>query len=114
MENVLAKEINHINNQEEINEIEISMYSKLIKRNKFVNDDEKIAKELYDNYQDTYLDKDLEFYKELGTKKLLNNIFTDLKEYGINYDCYTSEKAISQKYNLKEIIGKFRLFLFCL
>ena len=65
-----------------------------------------IAKELYDNYQDTYLDKDLEFYKELGTKKLLNNIFTDLKEYGINYDCYTSEKAISEKYDLKEIINK--------
>ncbi len=57
MENVLAKEINHINNQEEINEIEISMYSKLIKRNKFVNDDEKIAKELYDQLIDNKEDK---------------------------------------------------------
>lgn len=57
MESVLAKEINHINNQEEINEIEISMYSKLIKRNKFVNDDEKIAKELYDQLIDNKEDK---------------------------------------------------------
>lgn len=57
MENVLAKEINHINNQEEINEIEISMYSKLIKRNKFINDDEKIAKELYDQLIDSKEDK---------------------------------------------------------
>ena len=57
MENVLAKEINHINNQEEINKIEISMYSKLIKRNKFINDDEKIAKELYDQLIDSKEDK---------------------------------------------------------
>lgn len=33
------------------------MYSKLIKRNKFVNDDEKIAKELYDQLIDNKEDK---------------------------------------------------------
>lgn len=65
-----------------------------------------IAKELYEEHHTDYLDKDIEFYKELGTKKLLDRIFADLQEYGINYDIYTSEKAISKKYDLKNIIGK--------
>lgn len=65
-----------------------------------------IAEKLYEEHQDAYLDKDIEFFKELGTKKLLDRIFEDLKEYGINYDVYTSEKAISQKYDLKKIVAK--------
>lgn len=65
----------------------------------------QIAKEIYDKYQDAYLNKDIEYFKNLGTQKLLDNIFTDLKEYRINYDVYTSEKAISEKYNLHEIIA---------
>ena len=65
-----------------------------------------MAEEIYAEHQDTYLDKDIEFYKEFGTQKMLDRIIADLKEYGINYDVFTSEKAISKKYDLKDIINK--------
>ena len=65
-----------------------------------------MAEEIYSEHQDTYLDKDIEFYNEFGTKKMIDRIVSDLKEYGINYDFFTSEKAISQKYNLSNIIQK--------
>ena len=65
-----------------------------------------MAEEIYNEHKDAYLDKDIEFYKEFGTKKMLDRIIRDLKEYGINYDVFTSEKAISQKYDLKGIIQK--------
>ena len=63
-----------------------------------------IAKDIYEEHKDAYLDKELEYYKELGTKKLLAKIVADLKEYRINYDVFTSEAAISKKYNLLNII----------
>ena len=65
-----------------------------------------IAKEIYAKYQDTCLDRDIEFFKEIGTKRLLDKIIADLKDYGITYDCFTSEKAIREKYNLQEIVAK--------
>ena len=69
------------------------------------NEIKEIAKEIFDNYKDKYLDKDIEYYKELGKDKLLNKIIEDLKEYRINYDIFTSEKEISKKYNLRNIIN---------
>ena len=65
-----------------------------------------MAEEIYAEHQDTYLDKDIEFYKEFGTRKMIDRIIADLKEYGINYDVFTSEKAISKKYDLNGIIQK--------
>ena len=58
LENTLVKEINHLNNQEEMNKIEISMYSELIKQKQMINDDEEIAKELYDQLIDKKDEKD--------------------------------------------------------
>ena len=37
---------------------------------------------------------------------MIDRIIADLKEYGINYDVFTSEKAISKKYDLNGIIQK--------
>ena len=70
------------------------------------NEIKAIAKEIYDKHQDTYLDKDINYYKELGTKKMLAGIINDLKEYRINYDVFTSEKAITEKYGLNNIINE--------
>ena len=63
-----------------------------------------MANDLYAKYQDSLLDKDIEFYKEYATKELLAKIIAVLKEYRINYDVYTSEKEIRNKYNLQNII----------
>ena len=71
----------------------------------FGNEIKEIANEIYENYEDKYLNKDIEYFKELGKNKLLNKIIEDLKEYRINYNIFTSEKEISKKYNLNEIIN---------
>lgn len=65
-----------------------------------------MANDLYNEFQDKLLEKDIDYFKEYATKILLNNIFNDLKEYRINYDVYTSELAIKNKYNLYEIIDR--------
>lgn len=64
----------------------------------------EMAKEIYDAHQDTWLNETLESFKEVGVKKLLSRIIADLKEYGIEYDVFTSEKDIYKKYSLKEIV----------
>ncbi len=64
----------------------------------------EMAKNLYEEHQDSLLDKDIEFYKTYATEKLIAKIIADLKEYRINYDVYTSEKEIRNKYNLQNII----------
>jgi arginyl-tRNA synthetase len=53
-----------------------------------------IAKELYDEHQDEYLDYDIEFFKKLGLEKLLDKIKEDLKKFRVSFDVWTSEQAI--------------------
>lgn len=63
-----------------------------------------IAEEIYKEHQDTYLQKELDYFKELGTNILLGKIKAVLKEYKIDYDVFTSEKSIYEKYSLEDII----------
>lgn len=72
----------------------------------FGQDIKLIAQEIFAEHKDDYLDKELDYYKKLGIKKLLSHIISDLKEYGINYDVFTSEKEITKKYNLQDIIDR--------
>lgn len=67
-----------------------------------------IAENLYKEYQNTLLDKPLDYFKDLGTNILLDKIKNVLKEYRINYDIYTSEKDIYKKHPLNEIINKLQ------
>lgn len=64
----------------------------------------KMAQDLYKEHQDSLLNNDIEFYKKYATEQLISKIIADLKEYRINYDVYTSEKEIRNKYNLQNII----------
>ena len=50
----------------------------------------EMAKEIYDNYQEAWLNEPLDSFKEVGVKKLLSRIINDLEEYGIKYDFFTS------------------------
>ena len=74
----------------------------------FGNDIKEIAKKIYDEHQDSFIDKELEYYKVLGTEELLKRIIEDLKEYRIEYDVFTSEKAITEKYNVFDIIDNMK------
>ena len=72
------------------------------------NDIKEIAKKIYNEQGNSYIDKELEYYKELGIKELLARIVDDLKEYRIEYDQFTSEKTITEKYDVYDIIDKMR------
>lgn len=64
----------------------------------------EIAKNIYQEHEDKYLDKDLAYFKELGTKIMVEGIMRDLKEYRIVYDKVTSEKKIKEQYSIDELI----------
>lgn len=63
-----------------------------------------IAQRLYEEHQDTLLNNDLDYFKKLGTNEMVGHIFDDLKEYRIEYDIKTSEKALSEKYDLMGVV----------
>ena len=67
-----------------------------------------IASNIYEQHKDMYLNKELDYYKELGIEILLGKIKDVLKEYKIDYDIFTSEKSIYKKYSLEEIIDTMR------
>lgn len=63
-----------------------------------------IAQKIYDEHQDSYLDKPIDYFKEYGTKEMLNHITEDLKEYRVEFDKFSSEKEIRAKYDINKII----------
>lgn len=61
-----------------------------------------IAKTIYDEFKDSKLDEALEYFKEIGVNYLLNIIKTDLSNFGVTFDVWTSEKAIRAKGRIEE------------
>lgn len=61
-----------------------------------------IAKKIYEEHKDSKLDDTIEYFKEYGVNYLLNIIKTDLKDFGVTFDVWTSEKAIRAKGRIKE------------
>lgn len=61
-----------------------------------------IAKELYDKYGKEKLEEDLEFFKVYATNYLLDIIKDHLSSFGVNFDVWTSEKAIRAKGRIEE------------
>ncbi len=66
----------------------------------------EIANEIYNEFQDSKLDEEIDYFKTLGKDQMLGNIINDLKLYGIEYDKFTSEKDISNQYGLDNVIKK--------
>ncbi len=61
-----------------------------------------IAKSIKDEYEDKKLDEGLEFFKKIAVDYLLNIIKTDLANFGVTFDVWTSEKAIRAKGRIEE------------
>ncbi len=61
-----------------------------------------IAKIIKDKYQDTKLNEDLELFKKIGVDYLINIIKKDLSDFRVNFDVWTSEKAIRAKGRIEE------------
>ena len=55
----------------------------------------KVASDIKDEYGDKFLNNfDLEFFKNYGTEKLLNNLKSDLKRFNVEFDTWFSEKSL--------------------
>ena len=61
-----------------------------------------IAKDIYEEYKDSKLDSDIEYFKEYGVKCLLDIIKKDLSDFKVDFDVWTSEKAIRSKGRIEE------------
>lgn len=61
-----------------------------------------IAKTIFDKYGNSKLDEDLEFFKKVSVDYLLNIIKTDLSNFGVTFDVWTSEKSIRAKGRIEE------------
>ena len=63
-----------------------------------------IATDLKENYQDTLLKKDIEYFKEIGIQKELEKIIEILKVFRVEFDVFTSEKMLYQKGWVDDVI----------
>ncbi|MBR2891684.1 MAG: arginine--tRNA ligase [Bacilli bacterium] len=64
-----------------------------------------IAQLLKDEYQDKFLNEfDLNFFKEYGTKILLNNLKVDLEKFNVNFDVWFSEKSLYSTNAVQNVI----------
>lgn len=61
-----------------------------------------IAKNIKEKYDDKKLDEPLEFFKKIAVDYLLNIIKTDLSNFGVTFDVWTSEKSIRAKGRIEE------------
>jgi len=64
----------------------------------------EFAKSLVKEGGDSYKDKDEEFFSEVGIKLALENIKKDLKDFRVEFDVFTSEKAIRKAGKVEQVI----------
>ncbi len=74
----------------------------------FGDDIKKLANELYEQEENKLIETDYNFFEEYATKKLLDKIIADLKEYRVSYDTLTSEKAIKKTNYVEEVLKEYK------
>lgn len=62
----------------------------------------EIARGIKEKYEDSKLNADLSFFKEVGVDFLLGIIKKDLSDFGVTFDVWTSEKSIRAKGRIEE------------
>jgi len=68
----------------------------------------EIAKKLYQEKNDTLLEKDIEFFKQEGLKILLDAIKKDLDNFRVNFDVFTSEQSLYDANLVEEVLNTFK------
>ncbi len=63
-----------------------------------------IAKKLIATYGENIVEKSIEFFTEQGIKAILPEIKDDLKNFGVEFDNYFSEKSLFEKGKVNEVI----------
>ena len=67
-----------------------------------------LAQNIYDEYNNSKLEEDIDFFKEKGLEKLLSQIKKDLDRYRVNFDTFTSEQSLYDKFLVDDILTKLR------
>ena len=67
-----------------------------------------LAKRIYDMYGNSKLDEEIEFFKKEGLNTLLNQIKTDLDQYRVNFNIFTSEQSLYDKCLVDDVLNKLR------
>lgn len=72
----------------------------------------EFAKVLVKEGGDSYKNAPIEFFKQRGSEMALGNIKKDLKEFRVEFDVFTSEKAIRQAGKVEEVIGLLKPYCY--
>lgn len=70
-----------------------------------------IADKLYQEIGDKYFkdsENHFDFFKEYGTKELLEKIKSDLNNFRVSFDVFTSEKAIRKSGRIEDVLAKLK------
>ena len=67
-----------------------------------------LAKRIYDIYGNSKLDEEIDFFKKEGLNTLLNQIKTDLDQYRVNFNIFTSEQSLYDKCLVDDVLNKLR------
>lgn len=68
----------------------------------------EIAKELYDEFKETLLDKDIQYFCNIGVKRMLSQIQEDLSNINVEFNVWSSEKEIRQKGTIERALDKLK------
>ena len=67
-----------------------------------------LAQKIYDEYGTQKLESDIEFFKQQGLEKLLDQIKKDLDRYRVNFNVFTSEQSIYDKCLVEDTLSKLK------
>ena len=67
-----------------------------------------IAESLYDEYGDSKLDEDIEFFRQKGLDILLDGIKKDLDKFRVNFDVFTSEQSLYDRGFVENTLNKLK------
>ena len=67
-----------------------------------------LAKKIYDEYKDTKLDEEIEFFKQEGLLVLLKQIKIDLDKFRVNFDVFTSEQSLHDRGMIEKVLDTYR------
>ena len=68
----------------------------------------ELAKKLHDEYGNTLLDKDIEYFKKQGLNVLLEQIKKDLDRFRVNFNVFTSEQSLYDRNAVEEVLTELK------
>ncbi len=74
----------------------------------------EFATKLKQEQGDSLLNADIEQFKTIGIKLALNNIKKDLKDFRVEFDIFTSEKAIRNAHKVESVLEELKPYCYTL